>query len=262
MSALALALALTSGATAQTPNPGVTLQDRYEAGARAYWAGETDKAYRAWRDLAEYDLQSPGLFYALGNASFRLGRMGEAKSWYERSRRLSPHDGDVLANLAAVEDTLAGGNVVRVVRRGAAAGEGSFQWWYRLFTQLTANQLALLFLMFHGLFFSALLARRWMERGTARTLLTLGNLPVLVAAVALGALLAGAAHVERQVEVAVAVSSPTEVRDGPTPEATVVFELPEGQLVRLSDASGGWRRAKVNDDLQGWVKRTDLMGVQ
>lgn len=251
-----------------TPQPaaasdrGRTLQERYEAGARAYWAGDTATAYATWQELQAYDLRSSGLLYALGNAAYRLGRMGEAKAWFERARRLSPHDGDVLANLDAVDEALAGANVVRVVKVGTAAGEGTFEWWYRLFTRLTPGQLAVLFLLFHLLFFGALLARRWMERGMARRLLLVGNIPVFIAAGVLGTLLAGAAYVHRDVEVAVAIEGPTPVRDGPTPDSAVLFEVPEGQLLRLSDRTGPWRRAKVNDDLQGWVDMAHLMGVQ
>ncbi len=257
IAALLLAATVTAG-----PAGGITLQERYEEGSRAYWAGDFELAHDTWRSLADYDLRSVGLYYALGNASFRLGRAGEAKAWFERARRLDPHDGDVQANIAAVERALQGGNIVRVVQRGAAAGEGSFEWWYMLFTRLTPGQLAVLFLFFHLLFFGALLMGRWMAPGTARTLLRWGNVPVFMATVALGALLMGSAHVERSVEVAVAVSSPTSVHDGPTRAAAVLFELPEGQLVRLAEEQDGWRRARVNDDLQGWVAQGQLMGVQ
>ncbi len=252
----ALALMAVVGA----PPGGVTLQERYEQGARDYWAGDAAAAHESWRRLADYDLRSPGLFYALGNASFSQGRLGEARAWYERARVLDPHDGDVRANLAAVEDTLEASNVVRVVRRGMAAGEGSFEWWYLLFTRFTPWQLAILLLVFHSLFFGALIARRFMDAGPTRTLLGWGNVPVFFAAATLAGLLAGSAYVDQRMEVAVALREPTPVREGPTPEAAVLFELPEGQLLWLTEDQAGWRRARVNDDLQGWVDKGHLMG--
>ena len=252
--------ALTLMAVVGSPAGGATLQERYEQGARDYWAGDVAGAHEAWRSLSDYDLRSPGLFYALGNASFSLGRPGEARAWYERARLLDPHDGDVRANLAAVEENLASSNVVRVVRRGVAAGEGSFEWWYMLFTRFTPWQLAILLLVFHSLFFGALIARRFMDAGPARTLLGWGNIPVFFATATLAGLLAGAAYVDQRMDVAVAVRGPTPVREGPTPEAAVLFELPEGQLLWLTEEQTGWRRARVNDDLQGWVAEAHLMG--
>ncbi len=259
ISVLALVVSIGAGPAG---GPGRTLQDRYDEGARRYWAGEVHKAYDTWEELTEYDLRSPGLFYALGNASYRLGRPGEARAWYERALLLAPHDGDVRANLQTVGDVLQQGAVVRVIRRGAAAGEGSFEWWYHLFTRLTPGQLAVLFLLFHWLFFGVLVARRWMAPGVQRALLTWGNVPVLIAALSAGILLSGAAYVDSSVDVAVVTASPTPMREGPTREAAVLFELPEGQLVRLSEGQDGWRRARMNDDLQGWIAVRNLMGAR
>ena len=44
-------------------------------------------------------MQDGRLYYNLGNACFKSGKLGEAILWYERARRLLPHDEDIEANL-------------------------------------------------------------------------------------------------------------------------------------------------------------------
>ena len=84
---------------------------------------------------------------------------------------------------------------------------------------------------------------------------------LLAACLLLGGLVVGRAYIERDVSVAVAIARPTPVRDGPTPESRVLFELPEGQFVRIVDTQGDYHRTMVNDSLQGWVMNPHLISV-
>ena len=239
-----------------------TLDDRFKTASEHYWAGRYGQAYEGWRALADYGIGDADLFYDLGSAAFQLGRPGEALGWFERARRLDPHDGDLLANMEATEEALAGGKVVRVVEKGTAAGEGSFEWWYRLFTSATGTELAWFFGALHLLFFGLLIARRYMDRGPRRSLAGWAAVVALVGVVASEGLLVGHAYVHHRVGVGVVTGRPTAVRDGPTPEARVLFELPEGQLVRVLAAQDGYRHALVNPSLQGWVEDRQVMVVR
>ena len=253
--AVVLGLALSAG-------PGATLAERFDAGTRHYWAGRYAEAYDAWRELAAYGIEDADLFYDLGSAAFQVGRPGEALAWYERSRRIDPHDGDVRANLAAAEAALAAGKVVHVVQKGTPAGEGSFESWYRLFTRVSPTLLAWLVVTCSVLLFGGLVLRRWLLAGLARSLVGWACLAGLLLGLAGGTALAGSAWVDARVRVAVTVGRPTPVRDGPTPEARVLFELPEGQLVRVVAAQDGYAHARVNAALQGWVARDDVLDVR
>lgn len=250
------------GSSAAEPRDAATLDRRFDEAARAFWAGDIRGAYDGWQALDAYDVGSPELLYNLGAAAYQLGRAGEARAWFERARRIDPHDGDLRANIAAVEQSLAAGDVVRVVRPGAAAGEGSFEWWYLLFTRVTPGQAAIAFLFLHALFFGVLVARRFMAAGAARTLLLWGNVPLVLSVVATGVLLGGAAYVAEAVDVSVAVGRATVVREGPADEAQPLFELPEGRLLLVTERQPGWRRVRLNDHLQGWVEQAHLMDVR
>jgi len=164
--------------------------------------------------------------------------------------------------MAAAEATLQAAKVVRVVEQGTPAGEGSFEWWYRLFTRFSPLLLVWLTGLCNALLFGLLVVRRYRERDLLRALSGWAALVALVLGLLAGTLVAGRAYVEAWVEVGVTTARPTVVRDGPTKQARVLFELPEGQLVRLLDGQDGFSHALVNRQLQGWVADGDVRSTR
>jgi tetratricopeptide (TPR) repeat protein len=90
---MALALAPLAPAVAQTP------EELFQRGNDAYQEGRFLEAAGAYRGVLRFGIEDPRVEYNLGNAEFRLGNLGSAILHYERARRLSPTDLDILANL-------------------------------------------------------------------------------------------------------------------------------------------------------------------
>jgi len=98
-------------ALAETP------EETFDRATHAYEQGQWDAAAEGFRGLLRYGFDDPRIEYNLANAEFKRGRLGEAILHYERARRLSPSDPDIVANLAVarsrirdvVEDPQAGG---------------------------------------------------------------------------------------------------------------------------------------------------------
>jgi hypothetical protein len=90
--ALALAFPLTPVAS-QTP------EELFNQGNDAYQEDQFLEAAGAYRGVLRFGIEDPRVEYNLGNAEFRLGNLGSAILHYERARKLSPTDPDILANL-------------------------------------------------------------------------------------------------------------------------------------------------------------------
>jgi len=80
-------------ADAETP------EETFDAACHAYDQGHWDEAADGFRSLLRYGLADWRLEYNLANTEYKRGRLGEAILHYERSRRLNPADGEVVANL-------------------------------------------------------------------------------------------------------------------------------------------------------------------
>ena len=70
-----------------------------ETGTKAYNQGDYERAIDEWRSCADNGLNDADLFYNLGNAYFRNGKLGFAIFYYKKALRLRANDEDILHNL-------------------------------------------------------------------------------------------------------------------------------------------------------------------
>ncbi len=75
----------------------------FEKGNSFYQEGLFDSAYSSYQEALNQIGPSTTLYYNLGNSSYRLGNIGEAILYYEKAKRLSPTDREVLKNLAFMQ---------------------------------------------------------------------------------------------------------------------------------------------------------------
>jgi hypothetical protein len=92
-------------------------EEAFDSACRAYEQGQWDAAADGFRSLLRYGLADWRLEFNLANTEYRRGHVGEAILHYERARRLSPADPDVLANLA-----IARARIRDIVEEDEAAG--------------------------------------------------------------------------------------------------------------------------------------------
>jgi len=90
-----LALALVAG----VPAGAQTAEEAFEIGNAAYAAGDWTAAAEAYRTVLDYRVRDARVHYNLGNAEFRLRRLGPAILHYEKAFRLDPADREIEANL-------------------------------------------------------------------------------------------------------------------------------------------------------------------
>lgn len=93
---LVLLVALT---TATTPARAETVEQAYAGALKSYYAGKYQAAVQALERLVALPLHHEELFYDLGCAYFRLGRLGPAIYNYERALALDAGFEDARYNL-------------------------------------------------------------------------------------------------------------------------------------------------------------------
>lgn len=71
-----------------------------QAGIKAYNDNDFEKAIDEWRNCEDGGFKSADLYYNLGNAYFRNGKLGFAILYYKSALRLRPVDADIKHNLA------------------------------------------------------------------------------------------------------------------------------------------------------------------
>ena len=76
------------------------LENIFKEGNELYLKGEYQETIRIFESIYEKGYEGKSLFYNLGNAYYRIGKVGLAILYYEKAKKLSPSDEDINYNLA------------------------------------------------------------------------------------------------------------------------------------------------------------------
>ena len=224
----------------------------WDAGTAAYSAGDWEGAVAAWSAIEAEGLESPELYYNIGNAFFKSSDYAHAILYYERALKLDPSYSDARFNLEFARES--------VQDRIESVPEFFLKTWIRRLGYLfSSDTWAALFLVLLGLALAgALLFLLGTGAARRRTGFFAGLAALLLAFCCLGFASSQKAAYNRadSAIVTVPVSS---VRSSPGAEAAKdLFVLHEGTRVRILDEVGGWWNIELSDGRQGWIPSSDL----
>jgi tetratricopeptide (TPR) repeat protein len=222
----------------------------FNEGNAHYRHGEYAAAREKYEQVADTGIRNASLFYNLGNACFKIERLGEAILWYERARRLEPRDPDIWANLQFANlvkkdrDEPADENVVVVALRQAFAAP-------------SLNELSLL-LTFALIGVLAIACRRlWAAEKTGAVWTTAMGSAVTV--LIFSALFLGARAADDGDDSTAIVTVTREIaRSAPEAGETVVFVIHEGTKVRVQRQEKSWVLIRLPNGLGGWLPRAAI----
>lgn len=224
----------------------------WDAGAAAYTDGDWMGAAQAWSAIEAEGLESPELYYNIGNAYFKASDYAHAILYYERALKLDPSYSDARFNLEfareSVQDRIE--TVPEFFLKTWVRRMGywfSSNTWTALFFVLLALALAggLLFLLGSG----AAMRRTGFFAGIAALLLSFCCLGFAASQKA------AYARADSAV-ITVPVSS---VKSSPgAGSGTDLFVLHEGTKVRILDQVGDWLNIELSDGRQGWLPASSL----
>ena len=246
--ALLLLLPAQRGAAQQTAYP----DSLWTAGTAAYSDGDWAAARNAWTALRDLGLESPELYYNLGNACFKQDDLAHAILNYERALKLDPSYSDARFNLAFAQGF--------VQDKIEAVPEFFLEVWGRkMCWLLPSDTWAVLCLLLLAVTLGCVLLFLLGRSVAARK----GGFIAGIVALLLTLLCAGFAFWQRtdyqKADSAVVTRAVTTVRSSPgSDSAKDLFVLHEGTKVRLLDAVGNWRNIELSDGRQGWLPEGDL----
>jgi Tetratricopeptide repeat len=221
--------------------------DTFQRGNAAYEAGDFPAAIRYYEQLTGEGVVHPAVFYNVGNAYYRAGRLAPAIANYERALALDP-------GLASAEHNLnqcLSATKRRLGRPLPPDWEQSLLFWHYGLGPRVTKRLALAFWL---AFWLVVALAQWRRvRYLRRTAVVLG-----VAAVALGV----SAWVKAYPDQLVVAAAPTlPVYFGTDTSGTVHFELYEGDRAVVDRRESGWARLTTATGEQGWAREDGLVSV-
>ena len=223
-----------------------------ETGAKAYNEGDFERAVDEWRTCADNGIENSDLYYNLGNAYFRGGKLGFAIYYYKSALRLDPSNDDILHNLkyaqAMTRDKVDEDGEENPLLAGLFKAHHALS--------LKAQMFVLL-----GLFWAmALIAiARRISRSDRQKNILIGTLFVLSAIFCIIAMSAGYKVFVAETEIeGVVTAKDADVTSAPSDKSQTLNTLSEGTTFEVLSEQGNFAEIRLGEKVRGFVKQSDI----
>jgi tetratricopeptide (TPR) repeat protein len=215
----------------------------------AYEQGVFDTAKVYYEKIIASGANSGDVYYNLGNACFRLKKIGPAILAYEKAKALSPNDPDIIANLK-----FANLNTVDKMPEAQRSFISAAAWRLHTLVSLETQHwvlfgmFCLLAVLISWAFFASRNVRLWLIYGSA----LLGSVTVL-AGFSAGVKIWQAENIRYAIVLAPAVDAKSEPNG-----SKVLFSAHEGAKLRVVKDLDAWSFVSLPNGSAGWVENSAL----
>ena len=211
-----------------------------------YESREFEKAAEEYQKILDTGIESGPLYYNLGNAYFKMGKIGNAILSYKKAQRIMPADSDLKSNLAYAQSLTEDSGLQSV-------GPNKFVWLAKIpFREFTLNGVARILISLYLLIIALIIG------GTIspvfRRRATFIFYPLLILLVVTISAFSVRYYEEEVLARGIVVAKEAECKYEPIDKSTTYFTLKEGQEVLILNTRNGWRRIRRIDGKLAWVK--------
>ncbi len=221
-------------------------------GAAAYKAGDFTSAAEAWQNCIDNGYSDADLFYNLGNAYFREGRIGLSILNYEKALRRNPTNEDYIYNLkfakSLTKDKVEADEEENPILEFLFRAHHFFSLKKELFIAL-------------GIVWAIMIVqilKILLVRPRARLVLSLLTIPL---ALCLGVLVCSAGYKiyrEKTYSAGIVIAESADVTSGPSDKSQTLNMLSEGTSVEVLDLKDGWAHVRLGEKINGFIKLGEL----
>ncbi len=221
------------------------------AGNQAYKEGNYEKAIESYQSIPKGSRESGPVYYNLGNAYFKSGKLGYAVWSYEKAKRYFPRDSDLNFNVGYAESLIKKKNTQEKSKNFLETMIQNYINFYTIDEMvLFITIFTVLAVAFHLL--SKFLKWKNLIRRGVRTLI------VFLILINIAGLFI---KVSSQIDRAIVIQA-SNANFEPLEAATPHFELAEGMAVKIVTVKDDWVKVKRDDGLLGWVKQAKLERIE
>ncbi|NOZ60813.1 MAG: tetratricopeptide repeat protein [Calditrichaeota bacterium] len=217
----------------------------FEQGNKLYQQEQFQEAIKNYESILHNGYESWALYYNLGNAYFRLGKLGKAILNFERAYRLNPDNEDVLFNL----------NLAKMRAVDNIPVPPLAEWMQKVKYALSMSVIIWLLLGFYFLTAILIAIRILLRQRLWQRLTKILLVPAVIILLLSGSLFYLRAHEETSVKYAILLVEKTDALGSPEEDGTVLFSLHEGVKFKVESYNDGWARIRLANGSVGWVKK-------
>jgi len=226
----------------------------FEQGKQQYKSQNYQEAITNWKKILEDGKHSAEVYFNLGNAYYKLNKIGPAIYYYEKALHLNPSDKDIKTNLRFAKNAR-----IDVIE---PLPETVFHKWYKSISGiLTYNGWALASIIFVILFTLLFLLYYFtLSEGKKRLFFvtSLVSLAFFICSITMAFLTFSEGKNNHP---AIIFAESSQVKNEPNMGAETVFTLHEGTKVQILETDDNWVLIQLENGKEGWMPKTDLKAL-
>lgn len=222
--------------------------DKLMKGNQLYRNSNFEGAIESYEKVLSSGFESSSLYYNLGNAYYRIGKIGYAILYYEKAHKLSPGDEDINHNLAFVNSKIPD-------RIETVPSLFLFRWWESLLALFSLNAWTYTVFILYILFLSLIAVYFLMKNPRYQRLSFFSGIGILTLLIFSVTILIINLKRELNYKNGVITEYSVAVKNAPDEKANDAFVIHEGLKVGLEDQIEGWIKIKLQDGKVGWINR-------
>ncbi len=235
-------------------SPASQVDELMKQGNDFYQNKNYEQAVQSYEKLISEGYEGVSLFYNLGNAYYREGKIGYAILNYEKALRLSPNDDDVRHNLAIA-------NTKTLDRIDTLPEFFLFRWWESLLSFFSLQGwtyfsyvLYIFSLIAFGIYF-------FTKNPQIQRYSFFGGLILISFFILSVVILSVNLNRELNVKHGIVIEPAVSAKLSPDTKSNDAFVIHEGLKVQLEDKVDNWVKIRLNDGKIGWLPETDVAKI-
>ena len=221
------------------------LKSDFDQANQLYLDNDFQGAIEHYTKILNAGYSSGELYYNLGNAYFKNGRLGLAILHYEKAKKLLPHDQDLLDNLEMVRLRVA--DRIEVPRLAFWSHVDSVR------DYLTLNALAKWSLLFYLLTLVLAAVYYVLPKGGWKKITFLSAGFLLAVFLLFGSVFSWRLWIDKNVREGVILAEKVEIFSAPDAGSQGLFSLHEGVKVQITQEFDQWKQISLPDSKRGWM---------
>lgn len=219
-----------------------------QKGNEYYKNGQFQSAIDEYDKLVSSGYEGASLYYNLGNAHYRLGKIGYAILYYEKALKFSPSDEDIKHNL-----TLSKLNLKDKV--DSLPPFFIFNIWEGLLGSFSVSGWTVIVYIFFILLLIPVIAYFFSRNSTQQRISFFSGAVLFALLLISVVLLTVKMNKEFKIKDGIILETAVTAKYGPDTTEKDVFVIHEGLKVRFEDRVDNWVKIKLDDGKVGWIMK-------
>lgn len=216
-----------------------------------YKNDKIEEAIRLYEQVEAIGMESSELYYNLGNAYYKLNKVGPSIYNYEKALKRNPLNEDATNNLIFAK-RLALDNIEELPKTVFQKINENF------LQKLSYNQWSIVVVVFSFMASILFLFFYFANTPSKKRFYFVTSLLSFILLLSAFAITYQQYSFAQNNKVAIVFAEETEIRNAPTLNSEEVFTLHEGTKVIVLDAIDDWKKIKIADGKQGWIIATEV----